>query len=57
MPPEYNVRGFPTIYLQKNDGSEPVSYDGAREVADFKKFLKKNVSRKLSKKKASKEEL
>jgi len=45
----YEVGGFPTIYLQKNDGSAPVKYDGAREVKDMTAWLKKNVSRKLKK--------
>jgi hypothetical protein len=34
---------------QKNDGSQPVKYDGAREVKDMTAWLKKNVNRKLKK--------
>jgi len=51
VPPQFAVRGYPTIYLAKNDGSEPVKYEGAREVKDMQSWLKKNVSRKLKTKK------
>jgi thiol-disulfide isomerase/thioredoxin len=27
IPAMYGVRGYPTIFLQKNDGSEPVKYE------------------------------
>jgi hypothetical protein len=39
----YTASGFPTIYLApagKKD--KPVSYEGAREVADFVSFIQKN---------------
>jgi len=55
--PSLGVRGFPTLILFKNDGSEPVKYEGGREVKDMSKWLKENVSRKLSGKKAGKDEL
>jgi protein disulfide-isomerase-like protein len=41
FPPEYAVSGFPTIYFKPANG-KPKQYDGAREVTDFVKFLKKN---------------
>jgi protein disulfide isomerase family A protein 3 len=47
-PSNFNVRGYPTILLVKNDGSEPVAYDGAREVKDMVSWLKKSVSRPLT---------
>lgn len=40
VPPAFEVRGFPTLFLQKGDGSV-VKYEGAREVKDFTKWLKK----------------
>lgn len=44
-PPFYQVSGFPTIYLaKKGEKSEPILYDGAREVKDFLKFLRKMSS-------------
>jgi len=55
VPAMYGVRGYPTIFLQKNDGSEPVKYEGAREAKDMAAWLKKNVSRKF--KKAAKDDL
>jgi protein disulfide isomerase family A protein 3 len=46
-PSTFDVRGYPTILLVKNDGSAPIPYDGAREVKDMQKWLKKTVSRPL----------
>jgi hypothetical protein len=43
--------------LFKNDGSEPIKYDGAREVADMARWLKQNVARPLKKAGKDKEEL
>lgn len=47
VPPKYEVRGFPTIVLVKNNGEQHVSYDGARDLKSMKKWLRKNVSRPL----------
>jgi len=49
IPAKYGVRGYPTIFLQKNDGSEPVKYEGGREVKEMQAWLRNNVSRKLKK--------
>lgn len=39
--PGVAVRGFPTIYYFKGDDkSNPVKYEGGRELEDFKNFLK-----------------
>jgi protein disulfide-isomerase-like protein len=39
---EYEIRGFPTIYLFKADGSK-VKYSGARTVEGFTEFWNNNV--------------
>ncbi|XP_057210618.1 protein disulfide isomerase family A, member 8 isoform X2 [Triplophysa rosa] len=48
VPQGYDVQGFPTIYFapagRKN---EPKRYEGAREVKDFIKFLKREASKPL----------
>jgi len=43
-PPEYEVSGFPTIFLKPaGKGARPVKFDGTeREVPDFVSFIKKN---------------
>lgn len=45
VPLGYDVQGFPTIYFApvgKKD--EPIRYQGARELRDFLKFLKREAS-------------
>merc|ERR1712076_284 len=45
VPPQYNVRGFPTIYwAPKSSKSNPKKYEGGREVSDFLSFIKKEAS-------------
>jgi len=39
---EYEIRGFPTIYLFKANG-EKVKYSGARTVEGFTTFWNENV--------------
>ncbi|CAI4225233.1 unnamed protein product [Auanema sp. JU1783] len=42
VPPLFEVRGFPTLFwLPKNDKSNPVPYNGGREVKDFVNFIAK----------------
>ena len=43
---KFGVTGFPTIKFFPEGESEPVDYQGAREVADFIKFLNKHASNK-----------
>lgn len=44
-PSKFGVRGYPTIYFSpKGNKASPKKYEGAREVADFLKFLKENAS-------------
>lgn len=66
VPPQYDVKGFPTIYYApKGSKSSPKAYEGGREVDDFIKYLKKESTDGLKtlddggkkKKKAKKSEL
>ncbi|CAD6184210.1 unnamed protein product [Caenorhabditis auriculariae] len=43
VPPLFEVRGFPTLFwLPKNSKSNPVPYNGGREVKDFINFIAKH---------------
>ncbi|XP_005100751.1 protein disulfide-isomerase A3 isoform X2 [Aplysia californica] len=45
VPPNYEVRGFPTIYFApKGNKSTPKKYEGGREVDDFVKYLSKEAT-------------
>lgn len=49
VPPEFDVRGFPTLFwLPKNKRDAPVRYDGGREVDDFIKYISKHASNELN---------
>ncbi|XP_061680725.1 protein disulfide isomerase family A, member 8 [Syngnathoides biaculeatus] len=42
VPPDYDVRGYPTIYLAPaGRKDEPVRYEGGRELRDFLRFLRR----------------
>uniref|UniRef100_A0A1B0C038 Protein disulfide-isomerase n=1 Tax=Glossina palpalis gambiensis TaxID=67801 RepID=A0A1B0C038_9MUSC len=48
VPPDFNVRGFPTIFwLPKDDKEKPVSYGEGRELDDFIKFIAKHATNEL----------
>ncbi|XP_033152968.1 protein disulfide-isomerase A3 [Drosophila mauritiana] len=48
VPPEFNVRGFPTLFwLPKDAKNKPVSYNGGREVDDFLKYIAKEATTEL----------
>jgi protein disulfide-isomerase A3 len=48
IPPEYEVRGFPTIFFApKNSKNAPRKYEGGREVDDFIKYLAKESTEPL----------
>ncbi len=38
---KYKVRGFPTLKLFRDDGSEPTDYDAARKSDAIVKFMVK----------------
>jgi protein disulfide isomerase family A protein 3 len=43
VPPLFEVRGFPTLFwVPKNAKSNPVPYNGGREVKDFVQFIAKH---------------
>lgn len=49
VPPEFDVRGFPTLYwLPKDKKSAPVRYEGGREVDDFVKYIAANSLNELN---------
>ncbi|XP_061520516.1 protein disulfide-isomerase A3-like isoform X1 [Phycodurus eques] len=46
VPPSYDVRGYPTIYLAPaGRKDEPVRYEGGRELLDFLRFLRRQAGR------------
>jgi len=48
VPPEFNVRGFPTLYwLPKDAKNKPVAYNEGREVDDFLKYIAKQATNEL----------
>jgi len=48
VPPEFDVRGFPTLYwLPKDSKTKPVKYDGGRELDDFVKYISKHATNEL----------
>lgn len=48
VPPEFEVRGFPTLFwLPKDSKSKPVKYEGGREVDDFVNYIAKHSTSEL----------
>lgn len=48
VPPQYEVRGFPTLFwLPKDSKSSPQKYEGGREVDDFIKYIAKHATSEL----------
>jgi len=48
-PPEYEVRGFPTIYFKPmGTNPKPKKYEGGREVSDFIDYLKREATNSFS---------
>lgn len=48
VPPQFEVRGFPTLYwLPKGSKDKPVRYDGGRELDDFVKYISKHATKEL----------
>ncbi|KAL0962284.1 hypothetical protein UPYG_G00338100 [Umbra pygmaea] len=45
VPQGFDVQGFPTIYFSRiGKKDQPMRYEGAREVKDFMKFIKREAS-------------
>lgn len=48
VPPQYEVRGFPTLFwLPKDSKLSPQKYEGGREVDDFVKYIAKHATNEL----------
>lgn len=48
VPPEFEVRGFPTLFwLPKDSKSKPVKYEGGRELDDFVNYIAKHATNEL----------
>ena len=50
VPPEFEVRGFPTLFWLPKDRStstKPQKYEGGREVDDFINYIAKNAASEL----------
>jgi len=47
VPPEFDVKGFPTLYWLPKGTKKPVSYNGGRELDDFIKYIAENASDEL----------
>lgn len=49
VPPQFEVRGFPTLFwLPKDSKNKPVKYDGGREIDDFVKYIAAHATKELS---------
>ncbi|CAH1377773.1 hypothetical protein MTP99_019188 [Tenebrio molitor] len=48
VPPNFDVRGFPTLYWAPKDSKDnPVRYEGGRELDDFIKYIAKQATSEL----------
>ncbi|XP_059620059.1 protein disulfide-isomerase A3 [Phlebotomus argentipes] len=48
VPPQFEVRGFPTLFwVPKDNKSKPVKYEGGRELEDFVKYIAKHATDEL----------
>lgn len=49
VPPQFEVRGFPTLFwLPKDDKQNPIKYEGGRDLDDFLKYIAKHATNELS---------
>merc|ERR1712062_232468 len=47
VPPQFDVRGFPTIYWLPKESKTPTSYNGGREKDDFIKYIAEHAAEEL----------
>merc|ERR1712002_741623 len=47
VPPEFDVKGFPTLYWLPKTSKKPVSYNGGRELDDFIKYIAEHATDEL----------
>lgn len=49
VPPEFEVRGFPTLFwVPKDSKHSPIKYEGGRELDDFVKYIAKHATKELN---------
>jgi len=44
VPPQFNVRGFPTLFWLPKSSKTPKSYEGGRELDDFVKYIAEHAT-------------
>jgi len=47
VPPQFDVKGFPTLYWLPKGSKKVTSYNGGREIDDFIKYIAENASDEL----------
>jgi len=47
VPPQFNVRGFPTLFWLPKDSKVPKSYEGGRELDDFVNYIAEHATDEL----------
>merc|ERR1712218_277091 len=47
VPPQFDVRGFPTLFWVPSDTKNPTSYNGGREKDDFIKYIAEHATEEL----------
>merc|ERR1739842_212590 len=47
VPPQFDVKGFPTLFWLPKDTKKPVSYNGGRELDDFVKYIAEHATSEL----------
>merc|ERR1711902_184163 len=47
VPPQYDVKGFPTLYWLPKGSKKPVAYNGGRELDDFVKYIAEHATSEL----------
>ena len=47
VPPQFDVKGFPTLYWLPKDTKKPVAYNGGRELEDFVKYISEKATSEL----------
>lgn len=47
VPPQFDVKGFPTLFWLPKTSKKPVSYNGGRELDDFIKYIAEHASAEL----------
>merc|ERR1712013_669662 len=47
VPPQFDVKGFPTLYWLPKGSKKPTTYNGGREIDDFIKYIAEHASDEL----------